>query len=195
MDYSKIRHDGQLRDIISPTCSLSGGPSTLSLGTLLLLVGLAGVYGAQVVRVGLGLKRLRGMRYFYEHLLEVPERDVQTIPWHQVVERLSRLLDSHPLACLATAESQQQAAGEGATGVRPEPQTIDVHEVANRLMRQDNYLIALLDQELLPLGLPQLLGRGEVGAKQQPLLTRSLQWNLEFCKCPPTSHPHLAPPI
>lgn len=183
LDYTKIRHDGRLGDIVTPQCKRGLSPAGLSLGTLLVAVALLGLYGMQVVRVGLGLKRLRTMRYFYEYLLEVPERDVQTIPWHDVVERLSRLLESHPLPCLAPPLPDERGghAGDG----RPEAQSIDVHEVANRLMRQDNYLVALLDQDLLPLGLPNpfgILSSSGGGAQQQPLLTRSLQWNLEFCK-------------
>jgi autophagy-related protein 9 len=61
---------------------------------------------------------------------------------------------------------------------------LDAHDVANRIMRQENYLIALFNKELLDLRVPlpgflkrslgQIEGTGQV-------LTRALEWNLRFC--------------
>lgn len=106
------------------------------------------------------------MHHFFQHLLDIPEADIQTIPWHQIVARLSSLLATHPIASLPTGEGEP-------------PQKIDVHEAANRLMRQDNYLIAMLNRDLLDLGLPlpAMFGAGT----STPILTKSLLWNLNFC--------------
>ncbi|CAO1634573.1 unnamed protein product [Parajaminaea phylloscopi] len=158
LDFSRIRHNGRLSDLIVDHCA-----ARFSTTSVLLLVAFGALYGLQLFRFATGLSRLNTMRHFCEQLLEIPDADIQTIPWHQVVERLSRLLETHPLTCLASSPADDS------------PQRIDVHEVANRLMRQHNYLIALLDCDLLDLKLQGMVGNSS------PHLTKSLLWNLEFC--------------
>ena len=57
---------------------------------------------------------------------------------------------------------------------------LDAHDIANRIMRQENFLIALFNKELLdlrvplPHGWPTEVGKGRT-------LTRALEWNLQFC--------------
>lgn len=153
IDYSKISHDGQLADVVVPQCV-----SRFSTPGWLCFVAFVLIYGLQLARFVVGLKRLSAMRLFYGELLEIPEADISTIPWHRVVERLARVAALHP-------HPQQQSQAP-----------IDVHQVANRLMRQDNYLIALFNRDLLDLSIPGVASRGTT-----PFLTRSLQWNLNFC--------------
>lgn len=61
---------------------------------------------------------------------------------------------------------------------------LDAHDIANRIMRQENYLIALFNKELLDLRIPMppLLRRfvGQEEGKGR-MLTRALEWNLRFC--------------
>ena len=63
---------------------------------------------------------------------------------------------------------------------------LDAHDVANRIMRQENFLIALFNKELLDLRvpLPNVLARflcsGGAEGKGRTL-TRALEWNLRFC--------------
>ncbi len=65
---------------------------------------------------------------------------------------------------------------------------LDAHDIANRIMRQENYLIALFNKELLDLRIPvpssvqPYLGEhiGEKSKKGQ-VLTRVLEWSLRFC--------------
>ena len=59
-------------------------------------------------------------------------------------------------------------------GVREGREKLDAHDVANRIMRQENYLIALFNKDVLDLSVPGLRGRS-------PALTKSLEWNLNFC--------------
>jgi len=61
---------------------------------------------------------------------------------------------------------------------------LDAHDIANRIMRQENYLIALFNKDLLDLRVPvpQFLEgfvSGEEGKGKR--LTRALEWNLRFC--------------
>ena len=65
---------------------------------------------------------------------------------------------------------------------------LDAHDIANRIMRQENYLIALFNKELLDLRVPipammqPYLGRIlRQESKQGQVLTRALEWNLRFC--------------
>lgn len=61
---------------------------------------------------------------------------------------------------------------------------LDAHDIANRIMRQENYLIALFNKELLDLRVPlpdimKRFGMGEEGKGR--VLTKALEWNLRFC--------------
>lgn len=61
---------------------------------------------------------------------------------------------------------------------------LDAHDIANRILRQENYLIALFNKELLDLRIPwpaflkpfitEEEGKGK-------MLTQALEWNLRFC--------------
>lgn len=166
IDYSSIRHDGQLSDVIVGHCVAGFSPFT----TLIVLL-LIAAFGWQVVQFALGLSRLAAMRRFYEHLLEIPDADVQSIPWHEVVNRISLLREQHPNTSLSSADEIEL----GDRSLRPtQTQRLDAHDVANRIMRQENYLIALFNENILDLSVPFLRNRS-------PALTRSLEWNLNFC--------------
>ena len=62
---------------------------------------------------------------------------------------------------------------------------LDAHDIANRIMRQENYLIALFNKELLDLRvpLPPFLKRFIVPKEDGKgrMLTQALEWNLRFC--------------
>uniref|UniRef100_V5EFQ0 Autophagy-related protein 9 n=2 Tax=Kalmanozyma brasiliensis (strain GHG001) TaxID=1365824 RepID=V5EFQ0_KALBG len=168
IDYSAIRHDGQLSDVIVGHCVAGFSP----FATFIVVLLLAAV-GWQVVQFVLGLSRLRAMHRFYEQLLGIPDADVQSIPWHEVVNRISALREQHPNTSLSSADEIEL--GDRASALRPsQQQRLDAHDVANRLMRQENYLIALFNENILDLSVPGLRNRS-------PALTRSLEWNLNFC--------------
>lgn len=54
-------------------------------------------------------------------------------------------------------------------------QRMDAHDIANRLMRKDNYLIALINKDLLDLTLPVPFLRN------RQLFSKTLEWNLSLC--------------
>ncbi len=64
---------------------------------------------------------------------------------------------------------------------------LDAHDIANRIMRQENYLIALFNKELLDLRvpIPKILQKFGISRATEEgkgkLLTRALEWNLRFC--------------
>ena len=169
IDYASITHDGQLSDVIVGHCVAGFSPLT-TLIVLFLLV----AFGWQVVQFVLGLSRLRAMHRFYEHLLGIPDADVQSIPWHEVVSRISALREQHPNTSLRSTD-EVELGDRDTNALRPShQQRLDAHDVANRIMRQENYLIALFNENILDLSVPGLRNRS-------PALTRSLEWNLNFC--------------
>jgi autophagy-related protein 9 len=54
-------------------------------------------------------------------------------------------------------------------------QRMDAHDIANRIMRQDNYFIAMINRDVLDLTVPIPFMRN------RPLLTRTLEWNINLC--------------
>ncbi|GAA5833704.1 hypothetical protein JCM11251_003209 [Rhodosporidiobolus azoricus] len=178
IDYPRLWHSHHLSEVVIPRCA-----SRMSGFTLLLALTFAFFYLWRVVRFSFGVRRLWEMHEFYTELLEVPEGDIQTIPWHAIVSRLTLLRASHP-----SALSSRSSTGAG-TGER-----LDAHDVANRIMREENYLIALFNKSVLDISLPLprplqrpagwVFGGGEGGLKKRfgkSMLTRALEWNLRFC--------------
>ncbi|KAL9940096.1 hypothetical protein V8E36_000801 [Tilletia maclaganii] len=191
VDYSAIKHDGHLGDVIVPQCV-----NRFSFFAFLFLLALGGGFMWLVVRFGMGISRLVAMHGFYEHLLGIPDADVQAIPWHEVVNRISALRLSNPQDP-SLAASIHAATGGATTGAAPSKTRLglDAHDIANRIMRQENYLIALFNKDVLNLNVPfqvplpsflaSILGLNSgqrVGmGKPKPVLTKSLEWNLHFC--------------
>jgi autophagy-related protein 9 len=134
------------------------------------------------------------MYNFYTHLLRIPDvscipsisclyfvltrilqADIQTISWPEVVRRISAIREENPMTALSSANSR---------GSNVVTAKLDAHDVANRIMRQENYLISLFNKELLDLRmpLPGILDRfvaPEEGKGRT--LTKALEWNLRFC--------------
>lgn len=136
------------------------------------------------------------MRAFYTHLLKIPDADLSTLPWSTVVSRISAIRDENPITAIGSVPDGTAAENQG-TGTAK----LDAHDVANRIMRQENYLIALFNKDLLdlrlPLPIPVQKVLGLTGLYQEPpnekdargqqvrppgtTLTRALEWNLRFC--------------
>lgn len=61
---------------------------------------------------------------------------------------------------------------------------LDAHDVANRILRQENYLIALFNKDLLDLQIhlpPPFDKLFSSDTGKGMVLTRALEWNLRFC--------------
>ena len=104
------------------------------------------------------------------------QSDIQTIPWSEVVRRIGAIREENPLTAISSKNSRNT---NDTTTAK-----LDAHDVANRILRQENYLIALFNKELLDLRvpLPSLLKRfvPEEQGKGK-MLTKALEWNLRFC--------------
>jgi autophagy-related protein 9 len=117
----------------------------------------------------LDFRRLRHLHDFYLHLLEIPDTDLQTITWQEVVARLMTLRDSNPVTAAGIGSRNRKFLGSQSK------QRMDAHDIANRLMRKENYLIALFNKDILDLTLPIPFLRN------RQLFSRTLEWNLSLC--------------
>jgi autophagy-related protein 9 len=91
--------------------------------------------------------RLRAMHDFYHHLLDIPDRDIQTIQWQQVVNRIMALRDLNLATATVSPETRKILNSKSR-------QRLDAVDIAGRLMRRDNYLIALFNKEILDVTVP-----------------------------------------
>lgn len=93
------------------------------------------------------------------------------------MRRIGNIRESNPLTAIASNGMDPDYSAPTAK--------LDAHDIANRIMRQENYLIALFNKELLdfrapvPQALAQYLRVDE--DKKSMLLTKALEWNLRFC--------------
>ncbi|CCL99619.1 uncharacterized protein FIBRA_01638 [Fibroporia radiculosa] len=171
VDYSRIGHGKSTRlgEAIVDRCV-----SRFSGFTFLFFILFSAFFIWQIVTYVLGILRLVDMYRFYTHLLHIPDADIQTISWPEVVRRIGAIREDNPLTALSST-----GAGQSVTA------KLDAHDIANRIMRQENYLIALFNKELLDLRVPlppvvkRFVGTKEDGKGR--VLTRALEWNLRFC--------------
>lgn len=130
------------------------------------------------------------MQQFYTHLLKVPDSDISTISWSTVVSRIAAIRDENPITAVSNLP-------DASTDNTVPTAKLDAHDIANRIMRQENYLIALFNKDLLDLRLPVppvvrrlltvigLYSEEDDGPSkyrtERTTLTRALEWNLRFC--------------
>ncbi|KAG8854770.1 autophagy protein atg9 [Serendipita sp. 411] len=129
----------------------------------------------------------RWMRSFYTYLLKIPDVDISTLPWSTVVSRIGAIRDENPIT--AIGNNVNGTTDEQGTGTAK----LDAHDIANRIMRQENYLISMFNKDLLDLRLPLPAFARKIltitGIYQEEstnsgagtTLTRALEWNLRFC--------------
>lgn len=115
------------------------------------------------------IRRLKHLHDFYLYLLEVSDAEVQTISWQEVVSRLMALRDSNPTTATAVSAKHRKFMGTQSK------QRMDAHDIANRLMRKENYMIALVNKDILDLTLPIPFFRN------RQLFSRTMEWNLNLC--------------
>ncbi|KAG6844926.1 hypothetical protein H0H87_002410 [Tephrocybe sp. NHM501043] len=143
IDYSQIRHGKptQLSHVVIDRCV-----SRFSGFTLLFFILFTAFYIWQIVAFVLGTMRLVDMYNFYTHLLKIPDADIQTISWPEVVRRIEAIREENPITAISSKSSRKT---NDTTTAK-----LDAHDIANRIMRQENYLIALFNKELLDLRVP-----------------------------------------
>lgn len=94
------------------------------------------------------------MHEFYYHLLHISENEIQTISWQQVVDRIVHSKSIN-----------------GALSRK-----IDVHEIVNRIMRKENYMIAIYNKNVFDLEIEIPFGFGK-----SEFLTKIMEWSIFLC--------------
>lgn len=164
VNYTAIPGSTGLSDVLVPHCTkkISGFPNVVIwLFTLHVLW--------RIYQLLVAVPHLLRIRDFYLYLLEIPESDMQTVSWQDVVARIMALRDSNPVTAEKISPSNRRYLGSQSK------QRLDAHDIANRLMRRENYLIAIFNKEILDLtlNLPFLGGR--------QFFSRALLWNIDWC--------------
>jgi autophagy-related protein 9 len=99
------------------------------------------------------------MEHFYRTKLGIMPSELNTLRWDDVLQKFIRL---HDLGIYRVALKDK----------------ITEHDVVSRIMRKDNYLVALINQSLLQLSVPWWLSPF---ISEKLFLTKSLEWSLSFC--------------
>jgi autophagy-related protein 9 len=163
IDYSRLSDSNRLEDIRIRNC---GRKLPTFWNFLLFIFATAIVFNFITI-----LQRLPGlweMRNFYRYLLDIPDSEIQTISWQFVVSKLMALRDSN----VTTAQDLSPEHRRFLNG--QSKQRMDAHDIANRLMRKDNYYIAMVNKDILDCGIYiPFLGKRQ-------FFTRTMEWNLQF---------------
>jgi autophagy-related protein 9 len=122
---------------------------------------LSGLY-----RLAISVPRLRAMHDFYHHLLDIPDRDIQTVQWQHIVSRIMALRDFN----LTTASNLSPEVRKLLDS--KSRQRLDAVDIASRLMRRDNYLIALFNKEILDVRIPFLGNRS--------IFSETTKWHVDL---------------
>ncbi|KAL3461399.1 autophagy protein Apg9-domain-containing protein [Aspergillus heterothallicus] len=164
INYHKVRGSKKLDDILIQSCTQKMPMSSTFLLWLLCLY-----WVWKVFQYFLDIRRLKNMHDFYHHLLGITDAEIQTISWQEVVSRLMTLRESNPATAGAISAKHRKFMGSQSK------QRMDAHDIANRLMRKENYLIALINKDILDLTLPVPFLRN------RKLFSRTLEWNINLC--------------
>jgi len=92
------------------------------------------------------------IKQFYNNELKISEDELQTIEWRVVVQKIIQI--------------------RGLCRVKSEPMT--PLDIANRIMRKENYLIALINKRILALNIPFPF------LKKRSIVTKTLEWSLSY---------------
>ncbi|KIW27970.1 uncharacterized protein PV07_07663 [Cladophialophora immunda] len=163
IDYREIRGSTKMSEILVPQCTKRMGfvPNALLWLTTFIWLWKGVLYLFDI-------PRLKNMHDFYFYLLDIPEPEIQSISWQEVVSRLMALRDSNPIISSTSKKTSGYIKSQN-------KQRMDAHDIANRLMRRQNYMIAMINKDILDLTLPiPFFGN-------RKLFTRTLEWNIELC--------------
>ncbi|KAK4140092.1 autophagy protein Apg9-domain-containing protein [Dichotomopilus funicola] len=163
VNYGKFKGSKSLSEVLVPQCT-----KHMSAWWNLGLWMFAFYFIWKSIQYLLDLRRLRNIRDFYIHLLDIPDEDMQTITWQEVVARIMALRDHNPKTATTLSAAQRQWLGSQSK------ERLDASDIANRLMRRENYMIAMFNKDILDLRVPVPFLRN------RQLLTRTMEWLLMF---------------
>ncbi|KAF1963267.1 autophagy protein-like protein Apg9 [Byssothecium circinans] len=163
IDYSKLPGSHKIGDVLVDKCLKKMHGLWVFILWIFFACWLFGVY-----RIAVGIPKLRAMHDFFHYLLDIPDADIQTVQWQHIVNKIMALRDQN----LATASN-----------ISPEVrklldsksrQRLDAIDIANRLMRRENYLIALFNKEILDVSIQiPFLGK-------RSFFSETTKWHVEL---------------
>lgn len=156
INYSQLPKANKFEDIIIDKCYSTQITKTF-MSFLWIFYGFVVL---KIIQMYFDIKILRDIHNFYSYLLNISDDELQTIPWQSVIQQIVYLKD-------------QNAVTANVVEVKAKSR-IDAHDIANRIMRKENYLIGLYNKDVLNLSLPLPLYRANT-------LTKTLEWNLNLC--------------
>jgi len=164
VEFKKIPHSKALSQVLVPQCTknISGMPNVA-----IWLFSLYVIW--RVYQLLIDIPRLMRVHDFFLHLLEVPDSDMQTVSWQDVVARIMALRDANPVTVEKISPANRRFLGSQSK------ERLDAHDIANRLMRRENYLIALFNKDILDLTLPLPFLQG------RQMFSKTMLWNLDWC--------------
>jgi autophagy-related protein 9 len=143
IDYTKLSGSNKMSQVIVPKCTKQIHGFWIFALWVFTIYWLYSFYSMVT-----DLPRLRAMHDFYHYLLDTPDRDIQTIQWQQIVSRVMALRDSNLItASNLTTQTRKLLDSKSR-------QRLDAIDIASRLMRRENYLIALFNKEILDVTVP-----------------------------------------
>ncbi|CAK9439105.1 uncharacterized protein LODBEIA_P33290 [Lodderomyces beijingensis] len=110
--------------------------------------------------------KLKEIKNFYRYLLDVGDTELMTISWKTIVEKLMLLKDYNSLT--STQPIENHYINDLSSKIR-----LNAHDIANRIMRRENYMIALINKDILDLSV--------LFMNEKSVLTKTLEWNLKLC--------------
>ncbi|KAK6850884.1 hypothetical protein PG987_000518 [Apiospora arundinis] len=146
VDFHKIRDSKSLSQVMIPKCTKN------MWGIWNLGLWLCSFYVIwQTIQFALDIPRLMHIRDFYTYLLEIPEEDMQTVSWQDIVSRITGLRDQNVKTASNITPSQRRFLSQqlGRHNVSQSKERLDAMDIANRLMRRENYIIALFNKDVL----------------------------------------------
>ncbi|KAI5952562.1 ATG9 [Candida jiufengensis] len=111
-------------------------------------------------------RKLKEIQNFYHYLLNVEDVELMTISWKTIVEKLMLLKDYNSLTSSHPIENHY--INDLSSKVR-----LNAHDIANRIMRRENYMIALFNKDILDFNI--------LWFNEKTVLTKTLEWNLKLC--------------
>lgn len=160
-----------LKDLVIPGFLIHKVPGSVKF----LLLGFSSYISLRVLQLYFDAKyKLSELRNFYRHLLEITDdAELMTISWSTIVERIMLLKDQNSLT--ASTHRSLMYTNDLNSKVR-----LNAHDIANRIMRKENYMIALINKDVLDISIPLPLFLSGV-ASSKSVLTRTLEWNIKIC--------------
>ncbi|KAK6455673.1 Atg9 protein [Scheffersomyces xylosifermentans] len=123
--------------------------------------------------------KLKEIKNFYRYLINIPNDDeLMTISWKTIVERLMLLKDYNSLTSTTPHidQSNDHYINDLNSKVR-----LNAHDIANRIMRKENYLIALINKDVIDLSSNLFRDSSFQLMSNKSVLTKTLEWNLKLC--------------